>query len=365
MDMTTEGPETEGVDEFAGRVFESVLGALDMWSIFLGDKLGLYDALGDSAGMTREDLASKTKTDRRYVSEWLEQQVTTGFLVVDDPSADDHVRIYSLPAAHREVLCSRDSLSFLTPFVRLVTAGGIQLPALEAAYRDGGGVSWEEFGPDMRTGQAEMNRPWFLNALGSVWFPSEPPLHERLQQPDARVADIGCGEGWSAIAIAEAYPGATVDGFDVDGASIVAAGGHAREHGVADRARFHHVDGSTIEGDGQYDVVTMFECVHDMAHPVEVLETARRLVKPDGLVVVMDEAVGDAFGDRNDDVERLMYGFSLFVCLPDGMSHDGSVGTGTVMRPSQLADYARAAGFSGVTVLPIENDLWRFYRLDL
>jgi SAM-dependent methyltransferase len=238
------------------------------------------------------------------------------------------------------------------------------MPALLDAYRNGGGVSWEQFGPDMRTGQAEMNRPWFVNALGSDWFPRATHVHERLQVADARVADIGCGEGWSSIGIAQAYPGLTVDGFDIDEASMIAAREHAMRAGVGDRVRFHTLDGSDVSGDGQYDVVTLFECVHDMAHPVEVLETARRLVKEDGHVVVMDEAVGDVFGERDDEVERLMYGFSLFVCLPDGMSHDGSVGTGTVMRAPQLEAYAREAGFNAITVLPIENDLWRFYALE-
>ena len=355
--------DAESTEAFAGRVFESILGLMDVWSIYVGDKLGLYDALAKGS-LTRDGLVSKTGTHWRYITEWLEQQVTTGFLEVDDPTAGHETRVYSLPAAHREVLCDRDSLNYLTPFARLVTAGGLQLPAILEAYRNGGGVSWEQYGPDMRTGQAEMNRPWFVNALGTDWFPEVPELDRRLQQVDARVADVGCGEGWSSIAIAQAYPGVTVDGFDIDQASIVAAREHAREAGVSERVSFHHADGSDAAGQSSYDVVTLFECVHDMAHPVDVLKTARSLVKPDGHVVVMDEAVADSFGDSTDEVERLMYGFSLFVCLPDGMSHDGSVGTGTVMRPSQLEAYAKDAGFGGVSVLPIENDLWRFYSLE-
>ncbi|HEU4318608.1 MAG TPA: class I SAM-dependent methyltransferase [Acidimicrobiia bacterium] len=363
-DMSTEQEDmsTEQAEAFAGRIFESVIGMLDGWSIYVGDKLGLYEALA-SKPLTRDELVSETSTHWRYVGEWLEQQVTTGILEVDDPAAPAEERVYSLPAGHREVLTDRDSLNYLTPFVRLVTAGGIQLPALLEAYRSGGGVSWEQFGPDMRTGQAEMNRPWFMNEIGVSWFPTVPALHERLSRPDARVADIGCGEGWSSIAIAKAYPGLTVDGYDVDEASMAAARGHASAEGVADRVRFHTVDGADISEAGQYDVVTLFECLHDMSDPVSVLDTARRLAKEDGQVVVMDEAVGDAFGDRQDEVERLMYGFSLFICLPDGLSHENSVGTGTVMRPAQLEAYAISAGFTGISVLPIANDLWRFYQL--
>lgn len=362
MTATIQSNEAELTEAFAGRVFDSVLGVIDAWSMYVGDKLGLYEALADGS-MTRDELAAQTNTHWRYIGEWLEQQVTTGILEVDDPMAPADSRVYTLPAAQRDVLTDRESLNYLTPFVRLITAGGMQMPALIDAYQNGGGVPWEQFGPDMRTGQAEMNRPWFLHALGSEWFPGVPDLHERLQQEDVRVADIGCGEGWSAIGIAQTYPGLTVDGYDIDEASIVAARQHAIDAGVGDRVRFYHADGSDASGHGKYDVVTLFECVHDMAHPVPVLETARRLVKPDGHVVVMDEAVGDVFGERSDEVERLMYGFSMFVCLPDGMSHDGSVGTGTVMRQSQLEEYATTAGFAGVEVLPIQNDLWRFYTL--
>lgn len=355
---------TQTTEAFAGRIFDSVLGLIDSWSIYVGDKLGLYDAL-DQGSSTRDELASQTHTQGRYIGEWLEQQVTTGILGVDDPAADPADRIYSLPEAHREVLVDRDSLNYLTPFVRLMTAGGLQLPAILDAYRNGGGVPWERYGDDMRTGQGEMNRPWFVNALATDWFPKAPEIHERLSRPAARVADIGCGEGWSSIAMARAYPNLTVDGYDIDEASVLAARRHADEAKLSDRVRFHHVDGEAIGEEGVFDVVTLFECVHDMSDPIGVLGSVRELVKPDGYVVVMDEAVADAFGDSTDDVERLMYGFSLFVCLPDGMSHPGSAGTGTVMRPSKLEEYAVAAGFSGISVLPIENDLWRFYQLEL
>lgn len=335
---------------------------MDMWAIYMGESLGYYDALSAGDAMTKDDLAAATSTHPRYACEWLEQQAVTGILSVDDPGLAAEERRYTLPDGHAEVLTGRDSLNYLAPFVRLVTAAGIQLPALLEAYRSGGGVSWEQYGPDMRTGQAEMNRPWFLTALGRDWFPSVPDLHERLQRK-ARVADVGCGEGWSSIAIALAYPNVVVDGFDVDVASVESARGHAAGHGVSDRVRFHSVDAASLDLDQQFDVVTAFECIHDLPHPVDVLSTMRRLAKDDGHVVVMDEKVSEHFPGRGDDVERAMYGFSLFVCLPDGMSHQPSAATGTVMRPDTLHKYAVAAGFGDIEILPIDNDLWRFYRL--
>ncbi len=349
-------------EAFASRVFDAVLGAIDAWSIFVGDKLGLYRTLASDGPMTESELAARSAMNGRYAREWLEQQVTTGILQVDDPMLPPDQRTYSIPDGHKEVLTDSESLSFLTPFVRLVVAGGLQMPKLLEAYKTGGGVSWAEFGEDMRTGQAEMNRPWFLSELGTSWFPSVPSLHEKLVA-GARVADIGCGEGWSSIAMARAYPNSTIEGFDIDVPSIESARKHASAEGLTERLTFHATDAGTLDNKGKYDVVTAFECIHDLSDPISVLKSMHLICSDDGQVVVMDEAVGDHFGDQEDEVERLMYGFSMFVCLPDGMSHQPTVGTGTVFRKSTLDRYASEAGFTQVDVLPIANDLWRFYDL--
>lgn len=348
--------------ELTERLFGAALGAIDMWSVYIGEQLGLYTALAHAGPLTRDELCTATGMHPRYATEWLDQQAATGFLDLQDPSLPAEQRRYALPAGHVEVLTQPDSTSYLAPFMRLMTAAGMQLPALLEAYRSGGGVGWAEYGADMRTGQAEMNRPWYLSALGTEWFPAVPDLHARLQA-GARVADIGCGEGWSSIAIAAAYPGARVDGYDLDGPSVAAARGHAAQAGVADRVEFHAGDAAVADRDGSYDVVTAFECIHDLADPVGVLATMRRLVTADGHVLVMDERVAEQFPGAGDDIERLMYGFSLLICLPDGMSHSPTAATGTVMRPETLRRYAERAGYAGVEVLPIDNDLWRFYRL--
>lgn len=351
----------ETTEDLAERLFASVLGAIDIMSVYVGDKLGLYDAIGRSS-VTRDELASSTGVHWRYAGEWLEQQTVSGIIVTDDPTAAPDVRRYRLPPAHVEVLLDRDSLGYTTPFVRIAAASASKLPQLLEAYRTGGGVSWAEFGEDTRTGQAEMNRPFYLGLLGSEWFPSVPDLQDRLTA-GGRVADIACGEGWSSIAIALAYPEVTVDGFDIDEPSIEQARRNAAEAGVSDRVRFHCTDAADVDEAGAYDVVVGFEFVHDLPSPIDVLAAMRRLARPDGHVVVMDERVGDTFTGDVDDIERLMYGFSLFVCLPDGMAHQPSAATGTVIRRPVMEAYALDAGFSGVEVLPIDHDLWRFYRL--
>jgi SAM-dependent methyltransferase len=359
---TTAAPTPLSTEDFAERVFGSLLGAFDTVSIFIGEQLGLYDALHRRGPLTYDEAAEHTGTHRRYAREWLEQQTVAGLVEVVDAAAPAEERRYRLPDAYAEVLCNRDSLSYMAPFARLLAAAAIQLPALLEAYRTGGGVGWETYGPLMRTAQADANRPLFLQLLGHDWLSSLPDVDARLRD-GARVADIGCGEGWSAIGIAQAYPGVHVDGYDVDEASVLAARRHAAEHGVSDRVRFILVDAGTLPATGDYDLVTAFECVHDMPDPVSVLAGARRLVTPEGTVLVMDERVPETFTGPGDPVEQLMYGFSTLVCLPDGMSHAGSVGTGTVMRPDTLRGYAQQAGFDGLEVLPIEHDFFRFYRL--
>ena len=349
--------------ELADRVFDGILGTYDTWAIYVGDKLGFYREMRDGAPLLSGDLAQKTGVDSRYAREWLEQQAVSDFVTCDNPEVPANERLYRLDAAGVEVFTDDLSVNFLAPFVRLVTSAGLQLPALLKAYQNGGGVSWAEFGDDMRTGQAEMNRPWFLGALARDWFPMVPEIQARLEA-GATIADIGCGEGWSSIAFAKGYRNVFVDGYDLDPPSIRAAKDHADAAGVSERVKFHHVDAATVDKAQTYDLVTAFECIHDLAQPVPVLRAMRRLVKPDGHVVVMDEKVTETFaGPEAGDVERLMYGFSLFTCLPDGLSHRPSVGTGAVMRPAALETYAREAGFASVEILPIENDLWRFYRL--
>ncbi|SEL52734.1 Methyltransferase domain-containing protein [Blastococcus sp. DSM 46786] len=217
-------------------------------------------------------------------------------------------------------------------------------------------------GDDVREAQAAANRPLFLGALGREHLPSLPEVDEALRA-GGRVADIGCGEGWSAIGIALAYPAATVDGFDVDVPSVEAARRHAAEAGVGDRVRFELADAASVGRDGDYDVVTAFECIHDLPRPVAVLSAMRRLAGEDGYVLVMDERVAETFSAPGDDVERLMYGYSVMCCLADGLSSLPSAGTGTVMRPDTLRRYAREAGFSDLEVLPVDDDFFRFYRL--
>jgi 2-polyprenyl-3-methyl-5-hydroxy-6-metoxy-1,4-benzoquinol methylase len=351
-------------DEFAGRVMSTSLAAMEALSIYIGERLGLYGALADGYAVTPSELAARAGIHERYAREWLEQQAVAGILDVAEHSTDHSARRYRLAAEHAHVLADHDSLYYLSPLVRLVTSATGALPRLLEAYRGGHGVDWSEYGADAREGQAAINRPAFLQLVGSEWFPAVPDVHARLQSdPPARVADIGCGAGWSSIGIARAYPLARVDGYDLDAASVELATENAHAAGLGDRVRFHLRDASDAALAGRYDLVTIFEALHDMSRPVEALSTVRRLLTEGGAAIVVDERVAEEFTAPGDDIERMMYGWSILICLANGLTDQPSAATGTVMRPSLLREYAQQAGFADIEVLPIENDFFRFYRL--
>ena len=356
--------DAEQRDAFAGRLFGSATAAMDLFTVYLGDRLGLYRALAELEGATPTELAAATGTHERYVREWLEQQAATGIITVDDAGAAADARRYRLPAGHREVLLDQESLSYLAAIARYVVAVARPLPEVMDAFRTGGGVGWAAYGADAREAQAAFNRPMFAHQLPVDWLPAAPEVHARLQAAHpARVADIGCGAGWSSIAIARAYPNAQVDGFDLDAPSIELARANAAAAGVGGRVRFEARDAGDAALAGRYDLVTAFECVHDMSRPVEVLATARRLLAEDGAMLIADERVAETFTAPGDDLERLFYGFSVLCCLPAGMAEQPSAATGTVMRPDTLRRYAAGAGFRSVEVLPIEHGFFRFYLL--
>jgi SAM-dependent methyltransferase len=330
----------------------------------LGDRLGYYRALAEEGDSTSADLAAATGTQERLAREWLEQQAVAGILEVDEVEAEAADRRYRIPAGHAEVLVDRESLAHLTPLARLGVSMAQTLPAVEEAFRTGGGVGWEEYGDLGREAQADANRPVFANLLGSEWLPAVPDVHARLQaDPPARVADVACGAGWSSIAIARAYPKVTVDGFDLDAASVELANANLAGTEVADRVTFQLRDAGDPALAGSYQLVTVFEALHDMSRPVEVLRVLRGLAAEDGAVIAMDERVADAFTAPGDEVERLMYTYSVLCCLPVGLADTPSAGTGTVMRVDTLRRYAAEAGFADVEVLPIEHETFRFYRL--
>jgi SAM-dependent methyltransferase len=356
-------PLTETADALVERLFDATIATLEIASVHVGCKLGLYRALADTPDATPAELATRTGTAVRYVREWLEQQAVAGFLTVADADASEEARRYALPSAHQAVFVEEEDLNYVAPLA--TTAIGVLAPIEEVldAYRTGRGVAYERYGADTRDGIASINRPMFVHELAG-WLAGIPEVDARLRaQPPARIADLACGTAWSSIAIARAYPSVTVDAIDVDAASIESARRNVTGTQLADRVRPIVHDASEPGLEGGYDLLTIFEALHDMNHPVEALRAARDLLADGGSVVVADERVAERFTAPGDELERFNYGWSVLHCLPVAMLDEDSAGTGTAIRPDTVRDYATRAGYSRVDVLDIEHDFWRFYRL--
>jgi 2-polyprenyl-3-methyl-5-hydroxy-6-metoxy-1,4-benzoquinol methylase len=349
-------------EAFAGRLGGMIMATMETQTVYLGERLGLYASLRDDGPATSAQLAQRTGIHERYAREWLEQQASADILTVDDAAKPAGDRVFTLPSGRAEVLLDAESPYLVGPLVRMVQAMAVRADDLQTAYRSGAGIDWADYGPDMIEAQEGVNRPQFQAFVGD-WIDALPDIAERLRVGGARVADVACGTGWSSIWIARHFPGATVDGIDVDAGSIERATATAAREGVDDRVTFRFADAAAAEGAGQYDLVTIFEALHDMSRPAEVLRTARSLLAPGGAVLIADERVGEAFTAPSDQ-DRMFYAYSVLACLPNGLFDAPSVGTGTVIRPSTVDAIAREAGFSRTTVLPTEHEAFRFYRLD-
>jgi SAM-dependent methyltransferase len=233
------------------------------------------------------------------------------------------------------------------------------LPRLTEVYRGQATQSWADLGDRVRDALAATNRPFFLGPLVEQYLPALPGVDAALRA-GGRVADLGCGYGWSTIGIASHWPAALVDGFDNDAPSLKQARANAAAYGVADRVRFHD-DPSTAQP-GCYDLVAAFDCIHDQSDPVAMLATMRLLCKPGGTVLVVDEAAAERFTAPGDPADQLLYGLSMLCCLPASRAHGPSAATGSVMRPDTLRAYALSAGYADVESLTPHDD-YRCYRL--
>ena len=349
------------VEEFAGNLFMAGLAAIELANVELGIRLGLYEAMAGAGAMTSAELAETCGVHERYAREWLEQQAVAGVIEVEDVAASAGERRFSLPNAHAHVLTDDDSEACMKPCAGIVPWAGKAIEIMADEFRRGAGVSFGAF--DLHDLQAAFTRPVFVNHLVQSWLPALGDVHARLVSGEAiRIAEVGCGEGLAAITIAKAFPNVTIDGFDLDEASIAAASAGAAAVGVSDRVRFHARDAGDPGIAGDYDLVIAIEMLHDVPDPVSVLRTMSRLAGERGMVVVADERTEDAFTAPGSEMERFLYAFSPLHCLAVSMQ-DGGAGTGTVMRADTVRRYAADAGFTQVDVLDVEHPQFRLYKL--
>ena len=358
LPATYYGPvaETPALED---RLVEAATAALEVFSIHLGRRLGLYSCL--VTPMTVEELAATAGIDLRYAREWLEQQASAGFVEVDDPEARWELRRFSLNPHQQEVLLVADHPSHVAPLTDMLAGIASVLPEVADAYRSGGGVPYSDYGGAFRSGQAGINRPAFTHQLVREWIPGTVPAIESRLREGGKIADLGCGAGWSTIALTRAYPRARVIGYDLDPSSIEDAAANARAEGV--EVEFRVANASQVATDGPFDLVLVLEALHDMSNPVEVLSQIRATLASSGALLVADELVAPTFTAPGDLLDRMMYGWSVLACLPSSKAEDHSAALGTVLREPRIRELATEAGFSRVEVPEVDAGFFRLYLL--
>ena len=339
---TIEEPRTldeEKLMSFVFRAVDEVGATLNAALVVMGDKLGLYRALADGGPLTPAELATRTETTERYVREWLNAQAAGGYVEYDPESGR-----YGLEPEQAVALTDESSPAYLPGFFQIAVGSVIDSPKIAGKARSGEGFGWHEHVHDVHEGCERFFRPGYNAYLVAAWLPALDGVAEKLER-GAKVADLGCGHGASTVLMAEAFPQSTFVGSDYHPGSIETARERARDAGVADRVAFEAVPAAEHPG-GDYDLVTMFDCLHDMGDPVGAARAVRELLAPDGTWMIVEPAAGDRLEDNFNPVGRAYYGFSTLLCTPASLSQEVGLALGAQAGEARIREVVEAAGFT-------------------
>ena len=341
--MTTidDAVEIDG-DKLMQFVFQAVgeVGAtLNTALVVMGDRLGLYRALAEAGPLSPAELAERTGTSERYVREWLNTQAAGAYVTYDPDSGR-----YTLPPEQAAALTDPNCPVYLPGFFQTALGSVMDSPKIVDAARSGAGFGWHEHVHDVHEGCERFFRPGYNAHLMAEWLPALDGVVGKLER-GALVADVGCGHGASTILMAQAYPNSTFAGSDYHDGSIETARRHAQEAGVAGRARFETSPAAAYGGTG-YDLVTMFDCLHDMGDPVGAARHVHGTLKPDGTWMIVEPMAGDRVEENLNPVGRAYYGFSTLLCTPASLSQEVGLALGAQAGEARIRDVVTAGGFT-------------------
>lgn len=341
--MTTTQPaveiDGEKLTQFVFRAVAEAGATLNTALVVMGDKLGYYRIMAASGPISAAELAERSGTAEPYVREWLNAQAAGEFVTYDPGTGR-----YALPPEHAVALTVEDSPAFLPGMFQIALGTLLGAGRVLDAARNGSGVGWHEHHADVHLGCERFFRPSYNAYLIEAWLPALDGVLAKLRA-GARVADVGCGHGASTILMAEAFPNSTFVGSDYHPASIEIARERAEEAGVGDRVRFEVASATEFTGSG-YDLVTMFDCLHDMGDPVGAARRVRKAVASDGTWMIVEPMAGDRVEDNLNPVGRAYYAFSTLLCTPASLSQDVGLALGTQAGPARLRDVTNAGGFT-------------------
>ena len=342
--MATIEQQPVDFDKLMGFVFKAVgeVGAtLNTALVVMGDRLGLYRALAGAGPLTPAELAEQTGTAERYVREWLNAQAAGGYVEYDPDSGR-----YTLPPEQANALADETSPAYLPGFFQIALGSVLDSPRITEAAKSGEGLGWGDHVHDVHEGCERFFRPGYNAHLVPEWLPALDGVVEKLQR-GAKVADVGCGHGASTILMAEAFPSSRFHGTDYHDGSIATARERAAAAGVADRVTFEAIPAASYSGEG-YDLVTMFDCLHDMGDPAGAARHVRSTLAPDGSWMIVEPFAGDRVEENLNPVGRVYYGASTLLCTPASLSQEVGLALGAQAGERRLAAVLAEGGFSRV-----------------
>ncbi len=341
MSTIEEGVEVdaEKLMQFVFRAVDEVGATLNTALVVLGDKLGLYRALAGSDGLTSAELAERTGTSERYVREWLNSQAAGGYVAYDPASGR-----YTLGPEQTVALTDSDSPAYLPGFFQIALGSVIDSPRIVEAATTGNGVGWHEHTHDVHEGCERFFRPGYNAHLVAEWLPALEGVIPKLQD-GARVVDVGCGHGASTVLMATAFPASSFVGSDYHEGSIETARARAEKAGLSDRVEFRAESAQAYSG-GNYDLVTMFDCLHDMGDPIGAARHVRQTLAPDGTWMIVEPNAGDRVEDNFNPVGRAYYGFSTLLCTPASLSQEVGLALGAQAGEARIREVVTAGGFT-------------------
>ena len=332
-------PNTDKLNALVGRLVGDLGASMAAALIVLGDRLGLYAAMADGEAVTSAELAERTGLKERYVREWLSAQAAAEYVQYDDATGR-----FSLSPEQAMAFAEENGPAFFAGAFEIVQAMWLDEPKIAAAFRTGDGVGWHEHSTCLFRGTERFFRPGYIGNIAGSWIPALDGMQEKLER-GASVADVGCGHGASVILMAQTYPNSRFFGFDYHGPSIERAREAAAKAGVGDRITFEQASAKDFPAKG-YDLVAMFDCLHDMGDPVGAGRHVKETLAADGTWMIVEPFANDRLKDNLNPVGRVFYSASTMVCTPASLSQEVGLGLGAQAGEARLRDVVAEAGFS-------------------
>jgi SAM-dependent methyltransferase len=330
--------DMDKLNAFIGQFVTDLGAAVHSGMVVIGEKLGLYKALAEGP-MDSAQLAAKTKTDERYLREWLASQAAGGYITYEEETGK-----FSLSAEQAFALATEDSPAYLPGAFELALGSLAAVPRIAESFRTSAGMGWHEHVDGVFHGCEKFFRPGYAANLVSSWIPALHDVKDKLES-GGRVADVGCGKGASTILMAKAFPNSQFFGFDYHDKSIEAARESARHHGVANRVTFDVAKAKEFPG-GHYDFVTVFDCLHDMGDPIGAAAHVRQSLAKDRTWMIVEPFANDQLKDNLNPVGRVYYSFSTLLCTPCSRSQEVGLCLGAQAGEKRIGEVVTSAGFS-------------------